>query len=387
MPQISKKNSLIDEFLLLILITLILSPIYVIMILGLYNLYRKIELKILFIWAISYSTLLINRKYFIRFSESSNDDTGTYIPHILNLKNLNFLEAFKLENMTGVEPFSQLYWWASQFFNIPVSIVLLSQVFLWVIGLVILANSISNRYSATLVLFSIGLFPALIPYAFFHQYRQSWAMFFVCLSLTYYRKSLINSLKLLYLSSHLSTLIIWLIDLIINFKNRKGVIKFIYISFIIFLLYTLVINSIVFRVNKYFFDSETQIGRNGMTIKSIIGIISVSIFYYKSEHSFKNKLVYLTTILVFIISIFPTFQSFSDRLISLVIPIALIVIAPIRSLKLLSVLVLFSIVEIFIYLFTKENLYSYTTGSITPKIIFPLYDFLHTILFGDDLFK
>ena len=383
----TKINTKTEELILFILLLLILNPIYGIIILGLYNLYRRIDFKILFIWAISYSTLLSNRKYFIRFSESSNDDTITYIPHIINLKNLSFFEAFKLENMTGVEPFSQLYWWLSQLIGIPVSIVVLSQVCFWTIGLLILATSISYRYSATLLLLAIGLFPALIPYAFFHQYRQSWAMFFVCISLSYYRKPIFNGLKILYLSSHLSTLIIWLIDLIINLIHKKNFLKIISTLILIIILYLLIVNSIVFRINKYFFESEDQIGINGMAIKSIIGIISISLFYKYCERNIKHKLVYFTTIMVFIISFFPVFESFSNRLISLIVPISLIMIAPIRNWKLLSIIAVISATQLINYLSTNENLYSFTIGSLSPKIILPFYDFFHFILFGNDLFK
>jgi hypothetical protein len=386
-PQLGKNNSLYDEFILFFLITLIINPIYVIIILGLYNLNRKIELKILFIWAISYSTLLINRKYFIRFSESSNDDTITYIPHIISLKNINFFDAFKLENMTGIEPFSQFFWWVSQFFNIPINLVLFTQVCLWVIGIVILSNSISKRYSATLVLFSIGLFPALIPYAFFHQYRQSWAMFFVCISLAHYRISLINRLKILYLTSHLSTLIIWFFDLLINFLKKISLLKILFILFLIFILYSLIINSLIFRFNKYFFESQNQIENNGMAIKSIIGIISISIFYKYCEQTIRHKIIYFTSIIVLLISFFPIFESFSNRLISLIIPIMLIVIAPIRNMKLITILALFSTFQLINYLLIKDNLYSFTIGSLSPKLILPFYDFFHFIFFGNDLFE
>ncbi|MDV5406146.1 hypothetical protein [Enterobacter cloacae] len=174
-------NNLIGGFTSVGLI-IFLHPLLSIILISFINILVKINKTICLLICTSYSILIVNREYLIRFSEQSGDDTSRYIPFIKEIGNASFHDALTSQlDVFSIEPFSRFYWWLLSQIGFDINLILFIQVHFWSICFMIFAIKVSERYAVTIFCIGICFFAYTIPYTFYHLYRQAWGLFFCSL--------------------------------------------------------------------------------------------------------------------------------------------------------------------------------------------------------------
>ncbi|WP_336209829.1 EpsG family protein [Enterobacter sp. P82] len=358
-------NSLIGGFTSIGLI-LFLHPLLSIVLISFINVLVKINKGICFLICASYSILIVNREYFIRFSEQSGDDTTRYIPFIKEISNSSLLHALTSQlDVFSIEPFSRFYWWLFSQIGFNVNVILFIQVLIWSICFMVFSIKASERYAV--VIFSIGIcfFAYTIPYTFYHLYRQAWGLSFFVIYLTLWdKKSRFIFLPLTGLSHIMFIPIVILMEAL-----RKGVrllfskyfLPLIVLSFIaLYLTYSAIIAK---------FGAYSEVENINYTPAKYLVYILFFTFILGVYNVFDSKIIkfsdyrfdiYLILIGFYIIGLYPSFSDISNRYVLMLSPLVLMSLTVTKNRFILSIFLILSVSKLLIHLSdTEGNIYQY----------------------------
>jgi hypothetical protein len=299
------------------------------------NVFLKIRVYVLICWSFSYSLLLSNREYNISFIPSGGDDVIGYAKVIENLINLNFVDIFNPQIMSGYEPVSQVIWWVSINIGLLINQIIFFQLVAWTLVLVILANHVSKRFSVFILMIGLGMYPEIIPLQFHSFYRSSWAFLFISLAIVYAENKKANLLIVLAFFSHFTTGIVIFFKLIFE-RNKLFKLIFqkhtiILLFLAIFVLVKMDLLSGIFSKIMHYYSSYTHVFHLGIIKSQLFGASTLVLFYFFSSKSTINKYIFYSAFTIYVVTFIPFISWVSMRLFVLVAPIAFMVCAPLRN--------------------------------------------------------
>lgn len=369
--EVNDNKSQNQMILVLTFIALFMHPMLTISLFALINYFTIIPAGVMAVWSFSYAVLIVNRQYYLE-----NDDTAVYIPFIQKLHDVSFISLFTDERMTaaGFEPLPRFFWWSLSQLGFSIHFILFFQLLIWSLALVILANSISKRYMSILVFVSMTLYPAAIPYSFFHLYRHSWALAMMAYSFAYFKERGVMKWTLFSIFSHSSfvtmALPLWMVKYASNFRLMLKIMLF----FGVFVYFSGVMDNFFDKVDWYKDSNISQ--RQANSITSIIGFFIFSFFYFFSERNDIHKVALFSCVVLFVIGFFPSLTSVYDCLTIAIIPLSLIVLCPIKNTLILSVCCIVSVIKFVLFLFSENNIYLFTPGRLFESMPIPIIDFI-----------
>ena len=288
---------------------------------------------------------------------TGNDDVAGYIKVIERLKDLNFIDIFDPQIMSGYEPVSQVIWWVAMNIGLSINQVIFLQLFTWVIVLIMLAHHVSKRFSVFILMIGMGLYAEIIPLQFHSLYRSSWAFMFISLSIIYAKKNPINGLTILAFFSHFASGIIIFFKLIFerNIFNR-------YI-FILLLLFTLIfikmdLLSGIFSKLTHYHSSYVHSYNLDIVKSQLLGIVTLLLFYNFTSKNPTQKYMFYSALSIYIFTFIPFISWISMRLFVLVAPLAFMVCAPVRNKYVLYGAVFLSLFRFVLSISSEHGLYN-----------------------------
>lgn len=344
----------------LILLTLVVNPLYSIVIFSILNICKPINRIILYFWGVLYCFIFPSIQEGIDGSNIKDlgGDIQGYITGIQRLDGLGLNDAFSNHNMTGHEPGVHLIWYAMINSGISIDALLILQRLFWITVLVAFVTSISKRYSAAILMIGLGLYPYVIPTLFIDLYRNSWAFAFFLIGymLTRIRWGAYGLSGL----SHFSFLFPIIIDLAVN--NRSRIRTFVIMSMILATAYiSNILSETIFSKLQYYY-SHFNYTLSVTEVYSLFTLIAITLwlFFFKKRGRAFNLGAWLLAVFI-IVKIFPVTNFVSSRLFISVGPIAFMLLA--SSLKKigLNVILIISIIK-------------YTVAILLGETVFYLFD-------------
>ncbi|HID2490495.1 TPA: EpsG family protein [Enterobacter cloacae] len=358
-------NNLIGGFTSVGLI-IFLHPLLSIILISFINILVKINKTICLLICTSYSILIVNREYLIRFSEQSGDDTSRYIPFIKEIGNASFHDALTSQlDVFSIEPFSRFYWWLLSQIGFDINLILFIQVHFWSICFMIFAIKVSERYAVTIFCIGICFFAYTIPYTFYHLYRQAWGLSFFVLYLTLWdRKSRFIFLPLTALSHLMFIPIVILME-----ASRKGLQLVLSKYFLPLIAITCIALYLSYSVLFTKFGAYTEGTNINYTPVKYLFYILFFTFILGLYNVFDSKVIKLTDyrfniyiILIgfYIIGLHPSFSDISNRYVLLLSPLVLMSLTITKNRIILFTFLILSVSKLLIHLSDNEgNIYQY----------------------------
>lgn len=345
---------------------LFLHPLVSMMLIAILNIVTRINKTICYLLCISYSILIVNRQYLVRFNEQSGDDTFRYIPFIKEIGRSSLENALTAQvSVFSVEPFSRFYWWLFSYIGFDINFILLFQMLFWSCCLMYFSIKVSKRYPVAIFCIGICFFAYTIPYTFYHLYRQAWGLSFFIIYLSQWDKKS----RFIFLSLAALSHLMFIPILILMEVTRRGLrvilsryllpIAILSLT-ILFLTYTL----LVAKLGAY--SDGDNINYSPAKYVFYIAFFTFLVLAYNRYDTKIIKLsdqrfnIYLVLIVFYIAGLHPAFADIANRYVLLLAPLSLMLLTIRKNGIVLSLMVVASLSKLIIHLNDVDgNIYQY----------------------------